>query len=79
MIKDENVRSYIKKELPEVKDVDSLKFGGIVEYAPTLSTIRGPYANSPQRRTERERRFGHPQIRSFDPKRASRALLRSRP
>jgi carbonic anhydrase len=31
MIKDENVRSFIKKELPEVQDADSMKFGGIVE------------------------------------------------
>jgi hypothetical protein len=31
MIKDENVRSYIKEKLPEVKDVDSMKFGGIIE------------------------------------------------
>jgi carbonic anhydrase len=31
MIKDENVRTFIKKELPGVKNVDSLKFGGIIE------------------------------------------------
>jgi hypothetical protein len=31
MIKDENVRSYIKKELPAAKGVDSMTFGGIIE------------------------------------------------
>jgi hypothetical protein len=31
MIKDENVRSFIEKELPEVQNADSMKFGGIVE------------------------------------------------
>jgi hypothetical protein len=31
MMKDENIRNYIKKELPEAKDVDSMTFGGIVE------------------------------------------------
>ncbi|KUJ10137.1 carbonic anhydrase [Mollisia scopiformis] len=31
MMKNENVRNYIKKELPEAKDVDSMKFGGTIE------------------------------------------------
>jgi len=31
MMKDENIRNYIKTELPDVKDVDSMKFGGIVD------------------------------------------------
>lgn len=39
MMKDENIRDYIKKELPGAKDVDNLKFGGIVELAMALSFL----------------------------------------
>lgn len=46
MIKDENVRSFIKKELPEVQGTDSMTFGGIVEYVTTLFIFDRPFANS---------------------------------
>jgi hypothetical protein len=31
MMKDENIRNYIKKELPGAQDADNMTFGGIVE------------------------------------------------
>lgn len=31
MMKNEHIHNYIRKELPEAKDVENLKFGGIIE------------------------------------------------
>ncbi|KIM98447.1 hypothetical protein OIDMADRAFT_56809 [Oidiodendron maius Zn] len=31
MIKNEHIHNYIRKELPEAKDVEKLKFGGIID------------------------------------------------
>jgi hypothetical protein len=47
MIKDENVRNFIKEELPEVKDVDSLKFGGIVELVQRPAFVNRVHADHP--------------------------------
>jgi len=52
MIKDENIRDYIKQELPEVKDVDSLKFGGIVDVAQSVKDDLAILRASPLIRTE---------------------------
>jgi len=59
MMKDENIRSYIKKELPEVKDVDSMSFSGIVDVEQSVKDDLAVLRASPLIKKElKERSYG---------------------
>jgi len=59
MIKDENIRNYIKSELPEVKDVDSMTFGGIIEVNQSVKDDLATLRASPMiKKNLREHSYG---------------------